>query len=321
MDTLLVTGGAGFIGSNFIRHILKNYPGTKIVNFDKLTYAGNLANLKNADKNANYIFIKGDIANVDDVRALNKYKINKIVNFAAESHVDRSIESPGIFVETNIKGTHVLLEAARRWQVEKYLQISTDEVYGSLGLEGHFSESSPLCPNSPYAASKAAADLLVRSYFATYNLPINITRCTNNYGPYQFPEKLIPLIITRGIDDKTIPVYGDGLNIRDWIHVQDHCEAIISVLQNGIPGEIYNIGANNEKTNLEIVKIILKELQKPEMLIKFIRDRVGHDQRYAISSLKLKEELGWAPKIPFKEGLKKTIHWYLSNLDWLEKMQ
>lgn len=319
VETILVTGGAGFIGSNFIRYILQKYPKTKIVNFDKLTYAGNTENLKDLEKNNNYIFIKGDIANEVDVKLLEEYSINKIVNFAAESHVDRSIESPSIFVETNIKGTQILLEAACKWQVQKYLQISTDEVYGSLGPEGSFYEDSTLLPNSPYSASKASADLLVRAYYKTFNLPINITRCSNNYGPYQFPEKLIPLIITRAMENKTIPVYGDGLNIRDWIHVEDHCEAIDNVLQQGTPGEIYNVGANNERSNLEIVKMILYELQKPETLITFTKDRLGHDRRYAVNFSKIQKELGWSPKVIFEDGLKQTVNWYLNNFEWLEK--
>ncbi len=288
MKKILVTGGAGFIGSNFIRYMLNKYEDYKIINLDLLTYAGNLENLKDVEDNPNYEFIKGDIADRGLVNALfEKYNFDYVINFAAESHVDRSIEDPGIFVKTNIMGTQVLLDAAKKYGVEKYLQVSTDEVYGALGPTGMFTEKTPLAPNSPYSASKASADLLVRAYYKTFGLPVNITRCSNNYGPYQFPEKLIPLMIANALEDKNLPVYGDGLQVRDWLHVKDHCSAIDTVLHKGKIGEVYNVGGNNEKKNIEIVKLILEKLGKPESLIKYVKDRPGHDRRYAIDNTKI----------------------------------
>lgn len=316
---ILVTGGAGFIGSNFIRYMLKKYPEVRIVNLDKLTYAGNLENLRDIEDNPNYRFVKGDIADpvvVDQLAA----EVDYIVNFAAESHVDRSIEDPSIFIKTNVMGTQVLLDAAKKHGIEKYLQISTDEVYGSLGPTGYFTEETPLAPNSPYSASKAGADLLVRAYHETYGLPVLITRCSNNYGPYQYPEKLIPFFIKRALADEYLPVYGDGLNVRDWLHVEDHCRAIDLVLQKGRIGEIYNIGGNNERTNIEITRLILRELGKPESLIKFVQDRLGHDRRYAIDANKIKTELGWQPEYTFEQGIKETIKWYLENRKWWERI-
>jgi dTDP-glucose 4,6-dehydratase len=321
---ILVTGGAGFIGSNFIHYTLKKYPNYEIVNLDALTYCGNLENLTNIENNPNYQFIKGNIANEKLVDEIVSNDIEYIINFAAESHVDRSIEDPKIFLESNIIGTQNLLEIAKKYyekgQVEKYVQISTDEVYGSLGKTGYFTENTPLAPNSPYSASKAGADLLVRAYNETFNLPINITRCSNNYGPYQFPEKLIPLMINNAINNKELPVYGDGKNVRDWLHVHDHCTAIDLVLHNGKIGEVYNIGGNNEKENIEIVKLILGYLNKPENLIKYVKDRLGHDRRYAIDSTKIQEKLGWKPDYTFEIGIKKTIKWYLANSGWLNSV-
>jgi len=321
MKTILVTGGAGFIGSNFIRYMLNKYDDYKIINLDLLTYAGNLENLKDVEDNPNYEFIKGDIADRELVDEIVSKGINYIINFAAESHVDRSIEDPGVFVRTNIMGTQVLLDAAKKYKTEKFVQISTDEVYGSLGETGLFTEKSPLAPNSPYSASKTSADLLVRAYFKTFNLPVNITRCSNNYGPYQFPEKLIPLMIANALEDKELPVYGDGLQVRDWLHVEDHCSAIDVVLHQGKVGEVYNIGGNNEKKNIEIVKLILEKLQKPESLIKYVNDRPGHDRRYAIDSSKIQKELGWEPKYTFEEGIEETVKWYLENKEWWEKIR
>jgi dTDP-glucose 4,6-dehydratase len=317
---LLVTGGAGFIGSNFIKYMRKEHKDYKIINLDKLTYAGNLENLEDIQDDPNYTFIKGDITDRDLIEEIFSKGIDYAVNFAAESHVDRSIEDPSIFLKTNVLGTQVLLDAARKYGVKKYLQVSTDEVYGSLGDTGYFTEQTPLAPNSPYSASKASADLLVRAYHHTYGLPVNITRCSNNYGPYQFPEKLIPLMIINALHDKELPVYGDGLNIRDWLYVEDHCRAIDMVLHKGKIGEVYNIGGNNEKTNIEIVRLILKELSKPESLIRFVKDRPGHDRRYAIDSSKIKKELGWKPLYNFDEGMKKTIDWYLNNEKWWSKI-
>ncbi|GAW29462.1 dTDP-glucose 4,6-dehydratase [Carboxydocella sp. ULO1] len=316
---ILVTGGAGFIGSNFIRYMLKKYPEVRIVNLDKLTYAGNLENLRDIEDNPNYRFVKGDIADPIVVNQL-AAEVDYIVNFAAESHVDRSIEDPSIFIKTNVMGTQVLLDAAKKHGIEKYLQISTDEVYGSLGPTGYFTEETPLAPNSPYSASKAAADLLVRAYHETYGLPVLITRCSNNYGPYQYPEKLVPFFIKRALADEYLPVYGDGMNIRDWLHVEDHCRAIDMVLQKGRIGEVYNIGGNNEMTNIEITRLILRELNKPESLIKFVQDRLGHDRRYAIDASKIKTELGWQPEYTFEQGVKETIKWYLENRKWWEKI-
>jgi len=317
---LLVTGGAGFIGCNFIKYLINKYNKYQIFNVDLLTYAGNLSNLLDI-KASEHTFVYGDIAEYKYIENVFPKDIDAIVNFAAESHVDRSIEDSGIFIRTNVEGTRVLLETARRHGVKKFLQVSTDEVYGSLGLEGYFTEDTPLAPNSPYSASKAAADLLVLAYHRTYRLPINITRCSNNYGPYQFPEKFIPLIITNALEDKSLPVYGNGLNIRDWLHVWDHCAALDLVLHEGKPGEVYNIGGNNERTNIEIVRKILSELGKQDSLITYVKDRPGHDCRYAIDASKIKKELGWEPKINFDSGLRKTIDWYCTNRDWWEKIK
>ncbi len=317
---ILVTGGCGFIGSNFIRHMLATYP-YHIVNFDTLTYAGNPENLQDIENNKRYRFIKGDIAKVSDIEKAFDLPVKMVVNFAAESHVDRSIIDPDTFIKTNINGTFQLLEMAKKKNVEKFLQISTDEVYGSLGTEGKFSEQTPLAPNSPYSASKASADVLAMSYHKTYGMPVVITRCSNNYGPYQFPEKLIPLMITNALHDMELPVYGDGLNIRDWIHVEDHCEAIDVVLHKGIPGNVYNIGGENERTNIEIVRTILKALGKPETLIKYVTDRPGHDRRYAIDSTKLKQELGFSPKTDFTRGMEETVKWYRDNRVWWERIK
>ena len=320
MVKILVTGGAGFIGSNFINYMIDKYPDYEIVNLDVLTYCGNLENLKDVEFNKNYTFVKGDIGNrelVDDIVKDCDY----VINFAAESHVDRSIKDPEIFIKSNVLGTQVLLDASKQAEVKKYLQISTDEVYGSLGPTGYFTEKTPLAPNSPYSASKASADLFVRAYHETFDLPINITRCSNNYGPYQFPEKLIPLMISNALEDKPLPVYGDGKNVRDWLHVHDHCTAIDLVLHKGELGEVYNIGGNNEKQNIEIVKLILEELDKPESLIKYVDDRLGHDRRYAIDSSKIQKELGWSPEYTFETGIKETINWYLDNQDWMDQVK
>jgi dTDP-glucose 4,6-dehydratase len=318
---LLVTGGAGFIGSNFVMYMLKNYPEYAIVNLDALTYAGNLENLKDIESNTNYRFVKGSITDYDLVDSLVKEGLEGIINFAAESHVDRSIEDPAIFVETNIKGTQILLEAAKKYAVKRFLQVSTDEVYGSLGATGYFSETTPLAPNSPYSASKTGADLLVRAYHETFGMDTVITRCSNNYGPYQFPEKLIPLIISNALENKSLPVYGDGMNIRDWLHVEDHCSAIALGFFKGKSGEVYNVGGNNERTNIFIVKTILGLLNKPESLITYVKDRLGHDRRYAIDSTKIQNELGWKPKYTFETGIKETVEWYLNNQEWWAKIK
>jgi len=322
---ILVTGGAGFIGSNFIQFMLRTYPDVRITNLDKLTYAGNLENLAPVEEDpslsSRYEFIKGDIVDrvlIDTVMAAD---FDGVVNFAAESHVDRSIEEAGVFISTNIAGTQVLLEGVRRHKKTRFVQISTDEVYGSLGPDGRFTEESPLKPNSPYAASKTSADLMCRAYFKTFQLPIIVTRCSNNYGPYQFPEKLIPLFITNAAEDKSLPVYGDGLNVRDWIHVEDHCRAIDLVLQKGRAGEVYNIGGNCEKTNLEITGLILGNLKKPETLVSFVKDRPGHDRRYAIAPDKIEKELGWKPIWSFDAGMADTITWYLDNRPWWGKIK
>jgi dTDP-glucose 4,6-dehydratase len=323
---VLVTGGAGFIGSNFIRYMFKTYPDYTIINLDKLTYAGNLENLKDIEEQdqgseKRYRFIRGDIADSEVVNSIAEKGVDAIINFAAESHVDRSIENSKVFIETNVLGTQVLLDAALRYKVNQFIQISTDEVYGTLGPTGKFSEATPLSPNSPYSASKTSADLLTRSYFETYGLSTIITRCSNNYGPYQFPEKLIPLFITNALSDKKLPLYGDGLNVRDWIFVEDHCSAIDMVLHHGKPGEVYNIGGNCEKTNLEITKTILKELAKPESLISYVKDRPGHDRRYAIDCTKMCRELGWSQKYDFQTGIKETVKWYLDNKSWWTKIK
>ena len=317
MKRILVTGGAGFIGSNFINYILNSRKDIFIVNLDKLTYAGNLQNLTGVEKNPNYVFLKGDIVNDELVSYLfQKYEITHVINFAAESHVDRSILGSEIFFRTNVLGTNVLLENAKRFGVEKFIQISTDEVYGSLGSEGLFEETTPLQPNSPYAASKAAADMMALAFHHTYHVPVVITRCSNNYGPYQFPEKLIPLMIINSLNNKKLPVYGDGMNVRDWIYVIDHNKAVELVLEKGEIGEVYNIGANTEKPNIEIVKLILKTLGKPESMIEYVKDRPGHDRRYAINSFKIKKELGWTPTYSFENAIKDTINWYLINEKW-----
>ena len=324
---ILVTGGAGFIGSNFIRHTLKTHPDCRIVNLDSLTYAGNLENLRTvaeeegAGSGARYQFVKGDIGDMQLVDRIVAEGMDAIINFAAESHVDRSIDNAGVFIKTNIMGTQVLLDAALRHQVQRYIQISTDEVYGSLGPTGKFTETTPIAPNSPYSASKAGADLLVRSYYETFKLPALITRCSNNYGPYQFPEKLIPLFITNALSDQQLPLYGDGLNVRDWIHVQDHCAAIDCVLQRGTPGEVYNIGGNCERTNREITSIILQELGKTEALIRFVKDRPGHDRRYAIDCTKIMQELGWTQNYDFQTGMQETIAWYIHNRAWWARVK
>lgn len=321
MKKILVTGGAGFIGSNFINHILKNRGDIFIVNLDKLTYAGNLQNLKSVEDHKNYTFIKGDIVNDELVSYIfQRYEISHVINFAAESHVDRSILGSEIFFRTNVLGTNVLLENAKRFGVEKFVQISTDEVYGSLGPEGQFEETTPLQPNSPYAASKAAADMMALAFYHTYQVPVVITRCSNNYGPYQFPEKLIPLMIINSLNNKKLPVYGDGLNVRDWIYVIDHNKAVEVVLDKGKIGEVYNVGANTEKPNIEIVKLLLNQVGKSEELIEYVKDRLGHDRRYAINSAKIKKELGWGVEHTFEEAMKDTVHWYLKNEKWWKEI-
>lgn len=352
--TILITGGAGFIGSNFVIYMLNKYPEYKIINLDTLTYAGNLDNLRSVEGNSNYTFIRGDICNAGKIDSIfSEFKPVYVINFAAESHVDRSITDPQTFLKTNIMGTQILLDACKKYWLananssefrvqssenltpsnvynspnsqlptpNKYLQVSTDEVYGSLGAEGYFTEETPIAPNSPYSASKASADMFVRAYHETFGLNVNITRCSNNYGPYQFPEKLIPLMISNALEDKQLPLYGDGMNIRDWLYVEDHCRAIDMVLHGGRPGEVYNIGGHNEKANIEIVRLILKELSKSESLIAFVKDRLGHDRRYAIDAEKIKRELGWEPSVMFDEGIVKTIRWYLENKEWLDTVR
>ncbi len=322
MKNILVTGGAGFIGSNFVRHMLQTYDHYHIVNFDSLTYAGNLENLLDIEHHPNYSFVKGDIGSLNDVEQVFKtHNIDVVINFAAESHVDRSILGARVFVETNVIGTQTLLDVSKNIGIEKFVQISTDEVYGSLGSTGYFTETTPLMANSPYSASKAGADLLVRAYHETFGLPCITTRCSNNYGPYQFPEKLIPLMIANALEDKSLPVYGDGKNIRDWLYVEDHCQAIDVVLHKGSFGEVYNIGGHNEKMNIDIVKLILNKLNKPESLIEFVKDRPGHDRRYAIDASKIENELEWRPKETFDTGIEKTIEWYLSNKQWWERIR
>jgi len=318
---ILVTGGAGFIGSNFIRYMLELRPDYRIVNLDKLTYAGNLENLKGLDASPGYQFVHGDICDAPLVQSLlRKNEIDVLVHFAAESHVDRSIVGASEFVQTNVLGTNVLLEAAKEFKLTKFVHISTDEVYGSLGSDGLFTESTPLHPNSPYAASKASSDLLVLAYHHTFGLPIVVTRCSNNYGPYQFPEKLIPLMIVNALNDKPLPVYGDGGNVRDWIHVLDHCAAIDAVVHKGQVGAVYNIGGSSERKNLEVAKLILRTLAKPESLITFVKDRPGHDRRYAIDSSKIRDELNWHPRVSFEEGLARTVSWYLQNTGWWQRI-
>ena len=331
MKTYLVTGCAGFIGSNFVHYMLEKYEDIRLINLDKLTYAGNLENLQDIEDDARHIFVQGDICDkalVTDLIA--KYDPDYVINFAAESHVDRSIKNPEIFVESNVLGTVNLLQcckdawydaAAKTWKEgKKYLQVSTDEVYGALGAEGYFMETTPLCPHSPYSASKASADMFVKAFHDTYGMPMNITRCSNNYGPYQFPEKLIPLMIANALADKALPVYGEGLNVRDWLYVEDHCAAIDLILEKGKVGNVYNIGGHNEMKNIDIVKIILKALDKPESLITHVTDRKGHDMRYAIDPTFIHNELGWLPATKFEDGIQKTIRWYLENKSWWENI-
>lgn len=317
MSTLLVTGGCGFIGSNFVRHLLATDPAVRIVNLDALTYAGNLANLADVEKNPRYTFVKGDITNRDTVRAVMGKGITDVIHFAAESHVDRSIQDSGPFLRTNVLGTQLLLDAAREFGVKKYVQVSTDEVYGSLGDTGLFTEETPLHPNSPYSASKAGADMLVQAYQHTFGLPALITRCSNNYGPYQFPEKLIPLFVTNILADQQVPVYGDGQQVRDWIHVLDHCTGVEAAWRKGTPGEVYNFGGRCEKTNLDLTYTLLDLLGKPRSLIKYVKDRPGHDRRYAIDCTKAERELGWVPAWTFERGIRETIDWYQSNAKWV----
>lgn len=317
---ILVTGGAGFIGSCFVRHMLNKHKDYQIVNIDALTYAGNIENLKDVESNTNYMFVQGNICDRKLVRELIA-ECDCVVNFAAESHVDRSITHPEIFIETNVQGTLNLLQASKELGIERYLQVSTDEVYGSLGKTGYFYETTPLAPNSPYSASKASADMLTRAYFETYKLPVLNTRCSNNYGPYQYPEKLIPYFISQLLKGEQVPVYGDGLNVRDWLYVYDHCEAIDVVLHKGKIGEVYNIGGHNEKTNMEITHLILDAMGKDESSIKYVEDRLGHDRRYAISNDKITSELGWKPSLTFEEGIKITIDWYLNNQDWIKSIE
>lgn len=335
MKNILVTGGAGFIGSNFVQYILEHSDIVRVLNLDLLTYAGNLANLKGCENDERYHFVRGDIRDRKLLEQLFlEYEIDTVVHFAAESHVDRSITEPEIFLSTNVLGTQALLDAAKdSWKLEpdnkysreykedvRFLQVSTDEVYGALGKEGMFTETTPLAPNSPYSASKASADMVVRAYHNTFGLPVNITRCSNNYGPYQFPEKLIPLMIHNAQNDKALPVYGDGMQVRDWLHVKDHCAAIWTVLQKGRVGEVYNVGGNNEKANIEIVRLILRQLGKAESLIEYVQDRPGHDRRYAIDNTKITTELGWQPEYTFEQGIQETIEWYLQNLEWVENV-
>ena len=319
---ILVTGGAGFIGSNFIHYMLEKHPDDNLINLDLLTYAGNIHNLDDIKDNPHYHFVKGNIVNRELVSHLvHEFNIDHIVNFAAESHVDRSILHPDVFVETNVQGTLALLDVAKREGVEKFLQVSTDEVYGTLGATGYFTEESPLQPNSPYSASKASADMIVRSYFETYGYNVNITRCSNNYGPYQFPEKLIPLMTSNGMEGKDLPIYGNGKNIRDWLYVSDHCQAIDLVLRNGKPGGVYNVGGHNERTNNEIVHLIVDNLGISEDHIKYVKDRLGHDKRYAIDPTKIETELGWKPEYTFDTGIVKTIDWYKDNEAWWKPLK
>ncbi len=336
MKKVLVTGGAGFIGSNFVQYLLAERPGLELlVNLDLLTYAGNLENLLPVKDDKRYVFVHGDIRDRKLVQELfDRYDFDTVVHFAAESHVDRSITEPEVFLTTNVLGTQSLLDAAKRhWNLEPdnkycrdykpdtvYLQVSTDEVYGALGKTGMFTETTPISPNSPYSASKAGADMVVRAYHQTFGLPVNITRCSNNYGPYQFPEKLIPLMLHNAQSNKPLPVYGDGMQIRDWLHVKDHCSAILTVLEKGVRGEVYNVGGNNERANIEIVRRILDELGKPESLITHVQDRPGHDRRYAIDNTKITTMLGWAPVYTFERGMHETIDWYLHNQGWVDRV-
>jgi dTDP-glucose 4,6-dehydratase len=321
MLKLLVTGGAGFIGSNFVRHILERYPDYKVLNFDKLTYAGNLENLSGLENDPRHEFVQGDICDVAAVLDALKKGVDAVVNFAAESHVDRSILNSAEFIQTNIVGTLNLLESCRKSGIKRYIQISTDEVYGSLGDSGFFAEDTPIAPNSPYAASKASADLLVRSYCHTHNFPAIITRCSNNYGPYQFPEKLIPLLISNAMSGIPLPIYGDGLNVRDWIHVRDHCAAIDAALHHGKEGEVYNVGARQELQNIDVARRILKAFGKDESLLAYVQDRPGHDRRYAIDSSKIEAQLNWHARTKFDAGLQETIEWYRNNSAWIEHVR
>jgi dTDP-glucose 4,6-dehydratase len=321
---ILVTGGCGFIGSNFIRYFLQSHPNDSLINVDKLTYAGNLENLLDVSQSPRYHFIKGDITDRPRMEELVSKGLDAVINFAAESHVDRSIEDPSAFMKTNVFGTFALLEALRKVfprQRIRFLHISTDEVYGSLSETGAFTEETPLAPNSPYSASKTAADLLVRAYHRTYGIPACITRCSNNYGPYQFPEKLIPLMISNALENKELPIYGDGMHIRDWIYVEDHCRALDAVLHHGKEGEVYNIGGRSERPNLVVVQTILDRLEKPHSLIRLVTDRVGHDRRYAIDFSKIERELGWKPSVSFEEGIRRTVEWYLAHQDWWRKIK
>lgn len=317
---ILVTGGAGFIGSCFVRHMLNTHSDYKIINLDALTYAGNIENLDDVKDNKNYTFVHGNICDKKLVRDIIA-DVDCVVNFAAESHVDRSITGPEIFIETNVQGTLNLLQASKELGIDRYLQVSTDEVYGTLGKTGYFYETTPLAPNSPYSASKASADMLVRAYYETYKMPVLTTRCSNNYGPYQYPEKLIPFFISQLLKGKKVPVYGDGLNVRDWLYVYDHCRAIDTVLHKGRVGEVYNVGGHNEKTNMEITKLILSAMGKDDSSIEYVKDRLGHDRRYAISNDKIQSELGWAPSLTFEEGIKITIDWYLNNQAWMKSIE
>lgn len=321
----LITGGAGFIGTNYISYILENYPNDRIVCVDKLTYAGNYDNISKLLKDERFCFEKSDICDRETMyKITEKYKPDCIVNFAAESHVDRSVENPEIFLKTNIFGTQSLLDTVNRLGVKRFHQVSTDEVYGDLPLDRpdlKFDEASPIKPSSPYSASKAAADMLCMAYFRTYSTPVTISRCSNNLGPYQFPEKLIPLMICNARENKSLPVYGDGKNVRDWIYVRDHCRAVDMIVRNGKIGELYNVGGGSEKANIEIIKIILRGLDKPETLITYVKDRPGHDRRYAINSEKLKKELGWKVETSFSEGIKQTIKWYCENSEWVKRIQ
>ncbi len=321
---ILVTGGAGFIGGNFLHYMVQNYPQDQMVNLDLLTYAGNLETVKSLEDKPNYRFVHGDIADRDFIMKLfEKEKFDIVVNFAAESHVDRSVINPEIFIQTNVLGTQVLLDASKTYGIKRYHQVSTDEVYGDLPLNRtdlFFTEETPIHTSSPYSASKAGADLLVLAYYRTFKLPVTISRCSNNYGPYQFPEKLIPLIIIRALENQQLPVYGKGENVRDWLYVTDHCRAIDLIIRKGKEGEVYNIGGHNEKTNLEVVKMVLKILEKPESLIRYVTDRPGHDLRYAIDPNKMEKELGWKPEYTFDTGMDKTIQWYLSNKEWWQRV-
>ncbi len=319
---ILVTGGAGFIGSSFIRYALETRKGIEIVNFDLLTYAGNLGNLAEVANDSRYQFVRGDIAENSNVeKVFRKHRPDVVVNFAAETHVDRSIENSAPFVRANVEGTRCLLDQARAHKVSKFIQISTDEVYGSLGSTGSFREDSPLDPSSPYSASKAAADLMALSYFRTYRLPCVVTRCSNNYGPYQFPEKLIPVLITNAMEDRPLPIYGDGLNVREWIFADEHSRAVLTALDRGVPGEVYNIGSGYEKTNIDVVREVLRLLGKPESLIHFVKDRPGHDRRYAIDCSKIRNEWNWQPRIDFSTGLASTIDWYRKHQDWIREIK